>query len=466
MKAFLFGIILFAAHLCCFAQSQTTIDGLELIKNGYVVAGVKSLQKADASANDIWSQFFLGQCFEYGYGVDVDYIQAFRYYKKSAERGLAIAQNSYASCYERGIGTNKNAGKSQYWKKKSEGKFNEKDITLIYELYSEGLKHPENYAVMPNSGNDGTMLAMQNNGNINSNNTVANNNQTINNITIIQAAAPTQSTTQPTSNKEPEKPKSDVDKDIPTTNSSNENTFAVIVANENYQDVAKVPNALNDGEIFAKYCIHMIGIPATNVTLVKDATLNNLKREIGKLSKIADAFKGSAKIIFYYAGHGIPDEATKDAFLLPVDGYGTDTSTGYSLNELYSTLGKMPTEQIVVMLDACFSGTQRGEGMLASARGVAIKAKPNKAEGKMVILSAAQGDETAYPYEEQGHGLFTYYLLKKLKESQGNVSLGELATYIKDNVSKKSIVVNGKSQTPSINPSASLGESWKNWTLK
>lgn len=151
--------------------------------------------------------------------------------------------------------------------------------------------------------------------------------------------------------------------------------------------------------------------------------------------------------------------------MLPVDGYGTDTSTGYSLKELYAILGQLPAEQVVVLLDACFSGSQRGEGMLASARGVAIKAKPNKVDGKMVILSAAQGDETAYPYEEQGHGLFTYYLLKKIQETNGNVSLGDLAAYIKDNVSKKSIVVNGKPQTPSVSPSAILGETWKNWKL-
>ena len=56
--------------------------------------------------------------------------------------------------------------------------------------------------------------------------------------------------------------------------------------------------------------------------------------------------------------------------------------------------------------------------MLASARGVAIKAKQNHPQGNMVVLSAAQGDETAHPYTEKGHGLFTYYLLKKLKETQ------------------------------------------------
>lgn len=260
--------------------------------------------------------------------------------------------------------------------------------------------------------------------------------------------------------------KDNVDNNIFKSEQVNNTTFAVIISNESYKRVEPVTYASNDGKIFREYCLKTLGIPENNIQYIQDATLNDIKYSVNWLAKVIKAYNGKAKIVFYYAGHGIPDEATKDAFLLPIDGYGTDTSTGYSLNELYSTLGNMPTEQVVVLLDACFSGTQRGEGMLASARGVAIKAKPNKAEGKMVVISAAQGDETAYPYQDEGHGLFTYYLLKKLKESQGNVTLGDLASYIKENVSKKSIVANGKSQTPNINPSISLGESWKNWTLK
>jgi hypothetical protein len=55
--------------------------------------------------------------------------------------------------------------------------------------------------------------------------------------------------------------------------------------------------------------------------------------------------------------------------------------------------------------------------MLASARGVAIKVKEEKPQGNLVVVSASQGDETAYPYNEKRHGLFTYYLLEKLQES-------------------------------------------------
>ena len=82
------------------------------------------------------------------------------------------------------------------------------------------------------------------------------------------------------------------------------------------------------------------------------------------------------------------------------------------------------------------------------------------------MFSAAQGDETAYPYKEQNHGMFTYYLLKKWKETKGNVTLGELSGYVTDQVRKQSIVENGKLQTPSVASSPSLGNEWEKWTFR
>ena len=103
--------------------------------------------------------------------------------------------------------------------------------------------------------------------------------------------------------------------------------------------------------------------------------------------------------------------------------------------------------------------------MLASARGVAIKAKQDIPQGNIVVFSAAQGDQTAYPYKEKGHGLFTYFILKKLKETKGDVSFGELAEYVTTEVKKKSIIVNSKLQTPTTSPSSSANN-WKNWKLR
>jgi hypothetical protein len=104
--------------------------------------------------------------------------------------------------------------------------------------------------------------------------------------------------------------------------------------------------------------------------------------------------------------------------------------------------------------------------MLANTRGVVIKTRESAPQGKMVVFSAAQGDETAWPYVEKGHGLFTYYLLKKLKETKGNVTYGELGDYITKEVSRRAIVVNSKPQTPTASPSSNLSDTWRKLKLR
>lgn len=265
---------------------------------------------------------------------------------------------------------------------------------------------------------------------------------------------------------EQKKMSSDVDIDIPTVEGKNENTFVVIIANENYQEEEKVDYALNDGEMFKTYCHKILSIPEKNIHIRKDATLNNMNSEMTWMQNVGKAFDGDARFIVYYAGHGIPDEKSAAAYLLPIDGKGSMTGTAYGLERFYDELGNIPSAGVTIFLDACFSGSKRGDGMLASARGVAIKAKPQTPKGKMVIFSAAQGDETAYPFKEKEHGLFTYYLLKKLQETKGNATLEELSIYLKKMVSRESIVSNGKPQTPSINVSLSLDQEWKELKLR
>lgn len=259
---------------------------------------------------------------------------------------------------------------------------------------------------------------------------------------------------------------SDVDENIPETPVTNNKTFAVVIANQNYTNVAGVPLALNDGLAFSQYCQKTLGMPAENVRYYADASYGTMLRAIRDIKNIASAFNGDINIVFYYAGHGIPNEATKDAYLLPTDADGSQTEGCYSLNKLYTELGSTKAKEIVVFLDACFSGSKREEGMLASARGVALKAKQEDPRGNMVVFSAASGDETAFPYSAKGHGLFTYYLLKKLQETKGEVTLGELGDYISENVKQQSVVINRKAQTPTATPAASLETTWKDLKLK
>ena len=151
---------------------------------------------------------------------------------------------------------------------------------------------------------------------------------------------------------------------------------------------------------------------------------------------------------------------------MPVDGWGSDISTAYKIDDLYSILGSLPLKSVTIFLDACFSGAQRSGNMLASVRGVAIKPKESAPKGKTVVFSASYGDETAYPFHEKGHGMFTYFLLKKLQETKGDVTFGELSDYIITNVRRQSVLENNKRQTPVVTPSLEMEDRWKGLKLK
>mgnify|MGYP001777382279 CR=1 FL=1 len=257
---------------------------------------------------------------------------------------------------------------------------------------------------------------------------------------------------------------SDVDTDIPQASSENDRTFVVILANENYNTESRVEYAHNDGEVFSRYCNKTLGIPESNIRVVFDATLNNIRAQVDWLSKVGEAYGGDARLMFYYAGHGIPDESSKEAYILPVDGYGSNVATGYKLSELYDQLSAIPSSSTLVFLDACFSGANRNDQMLASVRGIAVRVKKEVPQGNLVIFSAAQGDETALPYNEQGHGMFTYFLLKKLQETGGDVSLGDLSDYVTDQVRKMSVVTKSKPQTPTVSTGVSISD-WRSIKL-
>ncbi len=259
--------------------------------------------------------------------------------------------------------------------------------------------------------------------------------------------------------------RSDVDVAIPKRSVQQQNTFAVIIANENYEREKKVDFAYNDGEIFKDYCIKTLGIPNEHISYHSNATLNNMKFAVNWIKEIAEAFAGNARFIIYYAGHGIPDEVRSDAYLLPTDGFCSDLSTAYKLSSLYEALGSIQAERIVVFLDACFSGVQRSGEVMASARGVALRARIDKPKGNMIVFTAASGVETAWPYAEKQHGLFTYFILKKLQSSNGRVKLGELTDFVRSNVARISIVANKKSQRPIVIAADKVKSIWREFEL-
>ncbi len=255
----------------------------------------------------------------------------------------------------------------------------------------------------------------------------------------------------------------DTDINIPEGSSGETPTFAVIIANGNYAHASKVKHAENDGLIMEKYLTRTLGIPQGNVATFLDATYGEMASAISLLQDIGDAYKGSDfNILFYYVGHGLPDDEGRKSYIIPVDVDPRHVSICMPLEKIYADLGNLGAKNVTVMVDACFSGANHGEGMLIpQAMSVALKPKKSSPVGNMVVLAATEGSETAFPYEEKSHGLFTYWLLKKLQETSGKVSLGELSDYVISNVKKTAVTVNRKPQTPTVSISPKLINNWR-----
>ena len=399
-------------------------------KIDYITAFVYYLTAAEQE--HINAQIKIGEMYRSGNGVTKDYAEALKWYRKAADQGDVWAMNNIGVLYE----------------------YDLQNYQTAKEWYQKALNKDPNYTLAKNNlARVEKKIGEQSS---------SENNYAKNSI-ITQPKAKPQPKVEPKPKVEPQ-PKVEtflVDTDIPVISRANRNTFAIIIANEDYMDEAKVDFAKNDGEVFKNYCHKTLGLPETNIHYLPNATLAKMFGELDWLRQVCEVYKGEANVIFYYSGHGFPDEKSHAAYIIPVDGNKRLLRTCFSVSELYEMLGSMPSKRVTVLMDACFSGAKRSGDMLASAKGVAIKVKYGAPKGNMVVMAAAQGDETAYFNKEAKHGLFTYFLLKKLKETKGSVTLGDLSSYIQEEVSKYSIVVNGKSQTPSVQASDKLAGSWQ-----
>ena len=257
---------------------------------------------------------------------------------------------------------------------------------------------------------------------------------------------------------------SKVDTDIPTGRVARNDTYALIFGNEKYTFVSDVPFAINDAQVFSEYCKKTLGIPAENIHLVKNATKHMmLEQEMRDWLKNDITDRRFKRLIVYYAGHGAPDlDDNNKSYLLPTDVKGTKPHQGIALDDFYATIGSLGFDRVTMFIDACFSGVNRDNEGLSIERAVEVEAEDAKpTTGNMIVFSAAHGNETAQSYQEEGHGLFTYYLLKELQDTQGMVTYGKLSESIEKNVSNVAPTLDlRKRQTPKTSTSVQ-NDAWK-----
>ncbi|MFA7116660.1 MAG: WG repeat-containing protein [Bacteroidales bacterium] len=244
---------------------------------------------------------------------------------------------------------------------------------------------------------------------------------------------------------------------------SDYNKYALVIGNEDYNSNKRraeyepnVEYAVRDAEAFYTYAQNYLGVPESNIILLKNATCTQMNFNIKKIAKMSKMNPGKISLYVYYAGHGQIDGDTKESFLIPVDVSITSPKAGVKLEDFYATLSSSYAKRTYVFLDACYSGV---------GRGVIIKPKATPVKGDMVIMTASSSTQRSMPYKDKRHGLFTYFLLKNIKNSQGQASLFELFQQVKTDVNTNSIWLNNMEQTPELINGLNISNNWENWNL-
>ena len=231
----------------------------------------------------------------------------------------------------------------------------------------------------------------------------------------------------------------------------NSSNYAVVIGVENYQNLPSAEFANRDAHAVRAH-LRALGYPGQNVIMLTDAqaTGNAIRSYVE--SWLPRNVKENSKVFFYFSGHGAPDTESKQAYLVPWDADSQFLSdTGYPLKRLYQKLNGLKAKQVLVAMDSCFSGAGGHSVLAKGARPLMTRVDTGNSSdmGKIVVLAAAGAEEITGAEENQGHGLFTYYLLKGLNESSGKNTVAQIYGYLKPKVEEAARQSN-RGQTPQL----------------
>jgi len=243
---------------------------------------------------------------------------------------------------------------------------------------------------------------------------------------------------------------------------------AVIIGNANYESQGKdIPNvvpAYADAAGMKQYAVAALGIPESNIIVIRDATQADMvstfgseKDHRGRLFNLVEP--GESKVFVFYAGHGAPG-AKGNRYLVPVDARASLLRlNGYRLSTLYRNLGRLPAQSVTVVLEACFSGVSAAGAVVPAASGIYLSAKEIAVPQKLTIIAAGAGEQIASWEKDKSHGLFTKYFLMGMSgeadampngNGDGTITLPELQSYLKGTVTRLARRYYGRDQVAQI----------------
>ncbi|HSW30320.1 MAG TPA: caspase family protein [Longimicrobiales bacterium] len=233
--------------------------------------------------------------------------------------------------------------------------------------------------------------------------------------------------------------------------------WAVVVGINDYANFEGVEGgdlrgAVNDARSMADVLMARWGFPAGNVRLLLDAEATRAGIEEALTGWLASRVKPGDQALFFYAGHGSQtidmegdEEDGLDETLAPQDVLATSSDNDITDDQLRGWLERIPTDQIVVVFDACHSGTAtralstrmrprslpREAPRAVGTRGGGTSPEPGLLRGSVALeIAAAAPDQVAMdalfaprggttPY---AGGAFTTHLVRQLWRAEAGTA--------------------------------------------
>lgn len=233
-----------------------------------------------------------------------------------------------------------------------------------------------------------------------------------------------------------------------------EGDAAVVVGVQGYAFVGEVPGAEANAKAWHQYMTETRSVAPENVTLLTG--VDGTREEILAAARKAAGRAGpKGTLWFVFIGHGAPSADGKDGLLVGVDAQQKSESLearSLRRQELLRILGGTRAESIRVVLDACFSGRKPDGGSLAPGlQPLLTVSAPGAADRRMVVLTAAKGDQFAGPLPGSGRPAFSYLVLGGLRgwaaDADGKVTAGSLWRYATKALES---TLRGRNQTPDL----------------
>ncbi|MEA3228588.1 MAG: caspase family protein, partial [Campylobacterota bacterium] len=222
------------------------------------------------------------------------------------------------------------------------------------------------------------------------------------------------------------------DDDIPTLLSKVKATkidpkkWLFTIGIENYSETDNIKYSQRSALAFKKVAQKTLGIKERHSYTLIDAKATGTAIK-NRLRLLLSEVKNGDTIYFYYNGHGIPDPVKGgEPYMLPSDGI-PDFIVGekvFSLKSIYKQLSDSKASKVVAFVDSCFSGATDGVSIIKGVAGSRLA--PKKVifdKSKMVVLTAGQKKQYSNMYEEKGHRMFSYFVMKSLLDGKKDVNM-------------------------------------------